>query len=122
MIIQLRNESITIKQNNIPEYINKVFISYDYELGTNHYTPVLYIEDKVFKGNNIDIELDLNVDRVNMKVELLDTHNTIMKVYTGVYTYFKTCTIGDRQHIDLYEEIDRLNEELKKLKEKGDVV
>ena len=122
MIIQLRNSEIIIKQNNIPEYVNKVFISYDYELGSNHYTPILYIEDKTFVGNNIDIELDLNVDRVNMTVDLIDSHNTVMKRYTGVYTYFKTCTIGDRQHIDLYEEIDRLNEEIRKLKEKGDVV
>lgn len=122
MILQLRNNDIIIKKNNIVEYVNKVLLSYDYELGTNHFTPVLYIDDKIFKGNNIYVELDLNKDRVNMKVELLDCNDIVMRVYEHTYTYFKTCTIGDRQHIDLYEEIERLYEEIRILKEKGDVI
>lgn len=122
MILQLKDNKINIKKNNIVEYVNRVLLSYEYELGTNHYTPVLYIADKVYKGNNIFVELDLNLDRVNMKVELLDCNDVVMRVYESTYTYFKTCTIGDRQHIDLYEEIERLNNIIKKLEEKGDVV
>lgn len=122
MILQLKDNKINIKKNNIVEYVNRVLLSYEYELGTNHYTPVLYIADKVYKGNNIFVELDLNLDRVNMKVELLDYNNVVMRVYESTYTYFKTCTIGDRQHIDLYEEIERLNNIIKRLEEKGDVV
>lgn len=122
MILQLKDNKINIKKNNIVEYVNRVLLSYEYELGTNHYTPVLYIADKVYKGNNIFVELDLNLDRVNMKVELLDCNNVVMRVYESTYTYFKTCTIGDRQHIDLYEEIERLNNIIKNLEEKGDVV
>ena len=122
MILQLKDNKINIKKNNIVEYVNRVLLSYEYELGTNHYTPVLYIADKVYRGNNIFVELDLNLDRVNMKVELLDCNDVVMRVYESTYTYFKTCTIGDRQHIDLYEEIERLNNIIKRLEEKGDVV
>ena len=122
MILQLKDNKINVKKNNIVEYVNRVLLSYEYELGTNHYTPVLYIADKVYKGNNIYVELDLNLDIVNMKVELLDCNDVVMRVYESTYTYFKTCTIGDRQHIDLYEEIERLNNIIKKLEEKGDVV
>ena len=122
MILTLRNNKITVHQNAIPESVYSVHIKYEFELGTNHLTPMLYINSKTYRGDNINIPLDYNKPTIYIKVELLDSYNKPVKVYTGTFNYYKTCTIGDSDHVNLYRKITQLEEKITKLEEKGEVI
>ena len=119
MILQLRNNKISIKNNNVPEYMNSVRIVYDYELGTNHYKTVLYINGVEFHKQD---KLEFDTPVLEFKVELYDTHSTLMKVYTGEFLYTKLCLIGDSKLMNVYKQLQQLQEENKQLKEQGEVV
>lgn len=123
MILKLRNNTILIEQNNVPENVNSMYIQYDFELGTNHLYPRLIVNDvHVFEGNHIKVSLDYPVDTLKLIVELYDTHNTIIRRYTQTFNYYKMCTLGDAQHIDIYKELERVYKEIKEIKEKGEVI
>lgn len=122
MILTLRNNKITVHQNAIPESVYSVHIKYEFELGTNHLNPVLYINDNIYKGDDINIPLDYGKPVIYIKVELLDSYNRPVKVYTGTFNYYKTCTIGDADHVNLYRKITQLEEKITKLEEKGEVI
>lgn len=122
MILKLRNEKIIIEGTRIPALCVGVPISFDYELGTNHYKTVLTVSDKKYIGVYHVIPLDLLEDEVTFKVELLDTHDTIMRTYTGTFTYIKMCMVGDKKLIDMYEELQKLYKENQELKEKGELI
>ena len=122
MILKLRNNKIIIQDNTIPSYVFGTSVSYDYELGTNHYTPILYIKDDVYTGTNPIVKLDLDTHEVNLRVELQDTHGKCMRVYTGTYTYIKLCLIGTSELMDVYKQLELLYNENVKLKEQGEVI
>lgn len=122
MILKLNKKTIEIFQNNVPDNIHKVDITYEFELGTNHLTPVLEINNKQFIGNNIVIDLDYPQDYINLQVKLIDVHGNIVKLYTGTFLYYKMCIIGDQRFIDIFYELRRLYKENKELKEKGEVI
>lgn len=122
MILKLRNGKIIIEENRIPTLCVGVPISFDYELGTNHYKTILTVLDKKYEGAYNVIPLDILDKEVSFKVELLDTHNTIMRTYTGTFTYMKMCMIGYPNIIDLYNELQRLYKENEELKEKGELI
>lgn len=122
MILKLNKKTIEVFQNNVPDNIHKVDITYEFELGTNHLTPVLEINNKQFIGNNIVIDLDYPHDYINLQVKLIDVHGNIVKLYTGTFIYYKMCIIGDQRFIDIFHELRRLYKENKELKEKGEVI
>lgn len=122
MILKLRNGKILLENNTIPLNINDTIFSFDYELGTNHYTTVLHINGKKYIGLNKILDLDLNTDTVELKVELYDTNNTCMKIYTGTFKYLKLCLLGDNRLVDIYEQLKFLHEQNIMLQEKGDVI
>lgn len=122
MILKLRNKQIIIEEGGIPAFTAGVSIRYDYELGTNHYKTLLYINDQLYKGMYPLVPLDLDTDTVKIKVELLDTHDSVIRVYEGTFKYLKLCLIGEQSIVDIYEELQRLYRENKELKEKGDVI
>ena len=123
MILKLRNKTIIIEQNNVPENVNNVHIHYDFELGTNHLYPRLIVNNTdIFEGDHIDVDLDYTGHSIDLVVELYDTNNIVMRKYVCVSNYYKTCTLGDIKHIDIYKELERVYKELKELKEKGEVI
>ena len=123
MILKLRNKEIIIDKNNIPERVDGIILTYDFELGTNHYNVRLTINGEVVHyGNNLKFSYDSDKDYVDLQVDLLDIHNTITRTYTGHFNYYKMSLIGDDKLIDLYKEIERLTLENQKLKEKGEVI
>lgn len=122
MILKLRNGKILIEENTIPSDVYNTEVLYDYELGTNHYTTVLTIDGTTYTGNNPKINLDLNKDKINFKVELFDSHNKSMRIYTGVYNYLKLCLIGTSNLMDVYKQLEILYNENVKLKEQGEVI
>lgn len=122
MILKLRNKTITIEEGGIPAFTAGVSIRYDYELGTNHYKTLLYINDQLYEGMYPLVPLDLDTDTVKIKVELIDTHDSVIRKYEGTFKYLKLCLIGEQSIVDIYEELQRLYKENKELKEKGDVI
>lgn len=123
MILKLRDGNITILNNSTPEHVEELKITYDFETGTNHYNVKLTIDDTVVQyGNNIIFKYDSPNNTINLKVELLDTHDNIMHVYTGSFNYYKMCSIGDDRLINIYKEIQKLYDELLKIKEQGEVI
>lgn len=122
MILKLRNGKILIEENTIPSDVYNTEVLYDYELGTNHYTTVLTIDGNTYTGNNPKINLDLNKSKINFKVELFDSHNKSMRIYTGVYNYLKLCLIGTSNLMDVYKQLEILYNENVKLKEQGEVI
>lgn len=122
MILKLRNGKILIENNSIPSDVYNTVIQYDYELGTNHYKTILYIEDAVYEGNAPQINLDYNKTNLNLKVELIDTHDRVVRSYGGTYAYLKLCLLGTPNLIDIFEQLKLLYNENIKLKEQGEVI
>lgn len=119
----LKDGSINIDMLARPERVDKVFITYTYELGTNHLRPRLLINDKTYYGDNIFIPLDLTTPLVNLTVSLLDGHSQAVHTYTGSFAYDKYCTVGPtKQNYNLYTYIQEIEKELIELKEKGEVI
>ena len=98
--------------SNVSDYIKK-----QKEFGNVNYVSaakdaVYYVKD-VYK---------VDTDTVKIKVELLDTHDSVIRVYEGTFKYLKLCLIGEQSVVDIYEELQRLYKENQELKEKGDVI
>lgn len=122
MILKLRNGKITIEDNSVPELTRNVCIAYDYELGTNHYTTLLHANNITHVGPVANVALDFETPIINLKVELLDTHNRVVKTYTGSFKYIKMCLIGTSELVNVYKKLQELQEENTRLKEKGEVI
>lgn len=122
MILKLRNGKIIIEENTIPSDVYNTSISYDYELGTNHYKTILTVEDTVYEGHNPKVNLDYSKPRLRLNVHLLDAHKRIIKSYTGTYKYMKLCLIGSDNLMDIYKQLELLYNENVKLKEQGEVI
>lgn len=122
MILKLRDGKIIIGDNRIPSETSGTYITYEYELGTNHYDTVLTIEGRLYYGKNPKVQLDFNKPYINLKVELYDTNHKLMRVYTGSYHYLKLCLLGNMNLIDIYNELKLLYNENRELKEKGEVI
>ena len=122
MILKLNNKTIKVFQNNVPDNVHKVDITYEFELGTNHLTPVLEVNGKQYIGNNIVIDLDYPHETIKLQVKLLDAYGNLVKLYTGTFLYYKMCVIGDLRFTDVFSELTRLYKENRELREKGEVI
>lgn len=122
MILVLRNKTVTVHQNAVPEDVRCVHIKYSFELGTNHLVPLLHINGHVYRGYEIFIPLDYNNIELPIKVQLLDTNGLVVKEYTSILPYYKTCTIGTPQHVNVYKQIEKLEKTIEELQEKGEVI
>lgn len=122
MIFKLHNKEIIIKENNIPVDVQRVPIIYEFETGTNHLLPVLHCVFNTYTGLNPEINLDYNTDKIYLRVDLLDAYSNIVHTYECTTNLFRSCTLGNQEHIDIYAELLRLQEENKKLREKGDII
>ena len=122
MILQLRSDKIYVRENTVPEYLGAVSIRYDFELGTNHYRPVLSVNGVVYEDISPTITLDLNTPTVVFKVDLYDSHARIVKTYTGTFNYLKLCLVGTDTLVDILEKAKELYKENIKLKEQGEVI
>ena len=122
MILKLRNGKILIEENSIPSDVSNTEISYDYELGTNHYGTVLIVNDDVYRGLNPKVNLDLGGNEINLQVKLLDSRKRVIRKYTGTYKYLKLCLIGTSELMDVYKQLELLYNENVKLKEQGEVI
>ena len=123
MIFKLHDGVITITHNNITEEAKRVYVTYEYEFGTNHLTPLLIVNRTMqYNGDGVEVNLDLLDPTVTLDVYLCDKYNTIVKHYNSSYICYKMCTLGTKEYIDIYAELERLRQENTKLKEKGEVI
>lgn len=123
MILKLRNGVIEITHNNITEEAKHVYVTYDYEFGTNHLTPLLIVNKKSrYNGDGVEVNLDVATPEVTLDVYLCDKFNNIIKKYTSSYICYKMCTLGTKEYVDIYAELDKLRKENQQLKEKGEVI
>lgn len=122
MILQLRNKTIHLKENTVPSSVDAVTIRYDFELGTNHYKPVLTINGTIYNEIFPTISLDLNTDRLDIRVDLYDTHGCIMRSYSNNFNYKRLCLIGTDTLVDIYDTLQVVYKENIELKEKGEVI
>jgi len=123
MILQLKNNSITIKKPYTPENIHNTKVSYVFELNTNQYTPVLYIDGDSYVGNNILLDLSKYVSNsITLKVCLIDGVGRIMRTYENTFIMYNTFSLGTKEQIDVYEELIKAQEKIKKLEEQGEVI
>lgn len=122
MRLKLSDRRITIENNEVPEALAHTSISYKYELGTNHLVPKLYINN-VLKLEKDKGFIDLTpYDELNLKVKLCDSNNQELHTYTGVFSLYKLGTVGPEAHIDIYKKAEELEQQVKDLLEKGDII
>jgi len=129
MIIKLKNKEITIKKNAVPEPLHKVRLQYEYELNTNHLTPILFIRDQQFVGDHIKIDMDPTLSCVisgtdlPITVELVDTKGIVIKAYTGLLTSSRYCLFGERPlRPDFEDYIATLEKRIEELENEGEVI
>jgi hypothetical protein len=122
MILKLRDGKILISNNTIPSETSGTYITFEYELGTNHYDTVLSVNGHMYYGKNPKIELDFEDPLLTFKVDLYDVNKRLMRTYEGTYNYLKLCLIGNNNLIDIHKQLELLYNENEKLKEKGEVI
>ncbi len=132
MIIELNNGKPKIQPMRIPELTNRTFIQYAYEAGTNHLRPRLTINHSVFIGDRIFVDMSpgFEGETVNLKVELLDGNSRVLHTYEDVVNFYNYQVFGEKPvrpdvevYINnLYKEISRLQQVIKELEEKGEVI
>jgi hypothetical protein len=143
MILKLISGKILIRVMFVPELKSNTYIQYEFEEGTAHLHPVLYFGNQIFKGDRIfiDIKDEVKAGDVVVKVELLDHQNKIIHIYESKVAYNIYQVLGQkpiRPDIEDYlykleeeirvlketliNETNRLNQVIKDLEEKGEIV
>jgi len=143
MILKLIDGKILIQTMFVPELRLNTYIQYEFEEGTSHLHPVLYFGNQIFKGDRIfiDIKDEVKAGDVVVKVELLDYKNNIIHIYESKVAYNVYHILGEkpiRPDIEDYlyklekeirvlketliNETNRLNQVIRDLEEKGEIV
>jgi len=142
MILKLANQKVEVMLMKVPELIKETSIHYVFEPNTEHLHPVLFIEEKQYKGNHIVIELPNILEKViYFTVKLIDDNQKIIHIYQGELAYNKYQLTGTKpvrpdfeKYIhdlelkiltlekDLGDLIIKHNEHIKELEEKGEIV
>jgi hypothetical protein len=148
MILKLINGKVLIETMFVPELAERTYVEYVFETNTQHLQPVLYFNEKIFRGNKQYINITLEQQIVNIKVELLDNNNHIVRTYVSNLPYNVYQILGNkpiRPDIEDYlykleeeirllkqavldeqqkfvEEQTRLNEIIKEIEEKGEII
>lgn len=120
MILKLIDGKVLIKTMFVPELKGHTFVQYELEPNTAHLHCVLHINDQVFTGDRvfIDVKELLNVNVVNLKVELLDDQNKIIHIYQSKVAYNVYQVLGDKPvRPDIEDYLYKLEEEIRVLKE-----
>lgn len=147
MIVILQEGKVVIKDTQLLECTDRVYIEYVYEKGTDHLLPRLTITKKGLYKNEwtgdhtyIDVS-DIKADVVTLKVELLDAKYRVIRSYISDIPFNKYVVFGNkpvRPDVEAYIrsmqthiaellqehqlEIERLNQVIKELEEKGEVI
>jgi hypothetical protein len=127
MTLKLFEGQLFVETMHVPESIEHTYILYVFEKNTEHLHPVLILNGKKFKGNKSFFNLDLNINStINVEVQLLDDTDKVVRTYTSKLEYNVYQILGNkpiRPNIEVYlyqleEEIRSLKEELIKEKER----
>lgn len=126
MILKLNNKNIKIEGM---ESVSRINVEYQFELGTNYLTPILYVRCKdfyrVYRGTEVKVDLDKipNMSKVDVKVDLVDNNNVVVKSYSTVFSLIKYYVLDTNTNVlDVYAENEQLKALVKKLSEQGEVI
>lgn len=129
MKLKLRNEKIYVKAL---ESISGAYITYDYEINTNHLNPVLkikYNDNKInridiYRGTHTELQLDCIPDRtqVLLEVQLNNSYGDTVRTYTGEFTMFKSYSIVEDKFFDIYEQLEYYKSRCEYLENEGEVI
>jgi len=141
MILKLIDDKVLINTMFVPELKSQTFVKLELEPNTQHLNPVVYINHLRFTEQIIDIKDEIKPGIVNIKVDLLDEKNNIIRTYSSKVPYNIYQILGDkpiRPDIETYlykleeeirvlketlmSETNRLNKIIKELEEKGEIV
>jgi len=121
MIIKLNsNGTIDILPQAVPESLDNVFITYIFPKGLNHLKPVLTWGGVQYEGQNKCISK--TPTKFDMKVSLYNG-DELYKEYTT--TIKPTLYVGYNIELiqpDICKYVNKLEQEVKTLKERGDVI
>lgn len=125
MILQLGKGKINIVPMKVPEPLGKVYIQYTYEHGTNHLTPRLTLNGKIYEGDRMYVDVDIGEREamINIKVELLDPKGFVIKTYKKETRFIAYGIFGKkpvRPDVDKY--IRDLEAKIEKLENEGEVI
>ena len=71
----------------------------------------------------MDLDKIPNMSKVNIRVDLVDNTNVVIKSYSTVFGLIKYYVLDTNTHVlDVYEENEKLKAQVKKLSEQGEVI
>ena len=125
MILNLKNGKIVLVPMDVPEAIQDVYVKYNFEINTNHLIPELIIEDKIYKGNRVFIDLRSEIYKpvLSLVVNLYNSNKVIVKTYEGNLPLHTYVVLGDkliRPDIEAY--IRKLEARIEQLENEGEVI
>jgi hypothetical protein len=118
MILKLIDGKVLIETMYVPELVERTYVEYVFEPNTQHLHPVMYLNEKLFRGNKEYIYISLEQQIINVKVELLDDNNHIVRTYVSNLPYNVYQILGQkpiRPNIEDY--LYKLEEEIRVLKQ-----
>jgi hypothetical protein len=120
MILKLIDQKVLIETMFIPELVDHTYVQLVFEPNTSHLHPVLFLNDVQHKGDRIFIDVkNLLTDKeVVIKVELLDDQNKVIRRYESKVEYNRYQIFGNKPiRPDIEEYLYKLEEEIRFLKE-----
>jgi hypothetical protein len=125
MIFKLKNEKIFLVPMQAPEAMDNVYIQYEYETGTNHLTPKLTVENNVYYGNRVFIDLrrDIYKKVLTFTVQLYNSDKMVVRTYTGKFPLHSYIVLGPKLvRPDMETYIKYLEEKIDQLENEGEVI
>jgi hypothetical protein len=141
MTLKLIDGKVLINTMYVPELKEHTFINFEMEPNTQHLQLFLYINHLRFTNNVIALTDEIKPGEITIKVELLDDKGTIVHIYQSKVAYNVYQVLGNkpiRPDIEDYlykleeeirslkqliiDETNRLNQVIKNLEEKGEII
>jgi len=125
MIITLTKGRAIVKTMEVPEPANNTYIQYQFEPGTNHLHPKLFINGRVFEGDRsyVDLGVYYPEKELSMVVDLIDTGGAVIARYTAKVPYYVYHLVGKKpMRPDLALYVATLEARIRELEELGEVI
>lgn len=123
MILKLRNRKIEVVSMKVPLSTERFNIMVDFEPGTQHLKPRIYIDDvEYLEGVLNKLKIKKN-KRVDIRVDLSDHNNRVLHTYRANVMYYNYSLFGELPHrVDYDEYVQELENRIKTLEERGEVI
>lgn len=120
MILKLIENKIIVETMFVPELKEHTYVEYIFEPNTKHLHPTLYINGVLFRGHKTFINFNtFDLSRIlNLKVELLDDQEKVVRSYQAELAYNEYQILGLKPiRPDIEDYLYKLEEEIRNLKQ-----